>query len=153
VRHVSRRVWCGCAKPGGAQRTPTRERMPGTTRQCGRARLALHARASHRTSPNTTCLPLSQGVSAVQMKNWLPLVLGPAGHSAPSAAAAACVHVSCACVAAPADLPLQHTRVRPLPHRVHTRTRTHTHTCVCTRACAHAPHLRWPWTGCQGLCA
>ena len=27
--------------------------------------------------PKTTCLPSSQGVLAVVMKNWLPLVLGP----------------------------------------------------------------------------
>lgn len=30
------------------------------------------------TLPKTTCLPSSQEVSAVVMKNWLPLVLGPA---------------------------------------------------------------------------
>ena len=31
-----------------------------------------------RTSPKTQCLPSSHGVSTVVMKNWLPLVLGPA---------------------------------------------------------------------------
>lgn len=30
------------------------------------------------TLPNTTCLPSSQEVAAVVMKNWLPFVLGPA---------------------------------------------------------------------------
>ncbi len=30
------------------------------------------------TLPNTVCLRSSQGVGTVVMKNWLPLVLGPA---------------------------------------------------------------------------
>lgn len=30
------------------------------------------------TLPKTTCFPSSQGVGAVVMKNWDPLVLGPA---------------------------------------------------------------------------
>jgi hypothetical protein len=30
------------------------------------------------TCPKTTCLPSNQEVLAVQMKNWDPLVLGPA---------------------------------------------------------------------------
>merc|ERR1719460_1770095 len=34
--------------------------------------------ASSRTSPNTTCLLSSHAVFAVVMKNWLPLVFGPA---------------------------------------------------------------------------
>ena len=31
-----------------------------------------------RTVPKTACLPSSQGVFTVVMKNWLPCVLGPA---------------------------------------------------------------------------
>jgi len=30
------------------------------------------------TAPNTTCFPFRCGVSTVVIKNWLPLVLGPA---------------------------------------------------------------------------
>lgn len=33
------------------------------------------------TEPKTTCLPSSQEVSAVQRKNWLPFVFGPAVES------------------------------------------------------------------------
>jgi hypothetical protein len=32
------------------------------------------------TRPNTVCLLSSQGVGTVVMKNWLPLVLGPAAR-------------------------------------------------------------------------
>jgi hypothetical protein len=33
---------------------------------------------THNTCPKTTCLPSSQAVGTVVMKNWLPLVFGPA---------------------------------------------------------------------------
>lgn len=35
--------------------------------------------STSRAWPNTTCFPSSQGVEAVQRKNWLPFVLGPGG--------------------------------------------------------------------------
>ena len=39
---------------------------------------ALATSTPSETLPKTTCLPSSQLVLAVVMKNWLPLVLGPA---------------------------------------------------------------------------
>ena len=38
----------------------------------------MMANAPSTTSPKTTCLPSSHEVTTVVMKNWDPLVLGPA---------------------------------------------------------------------------
>src|SRR6266567_4681458 len=73
---VARLRRVGHASVTDSMRTSSRGRSPGPV---SRAEIASTTSMPEATRPKTVCLPSSHGhASAVTMKNWLPLVLGPA---------------------------------------------------------------------------